>query len=269
MPVIALVTGPPGHGKSYYAVRKIAQAIRQRKPIATNIALRPDWPEYIARRNLAMYLRPDARRWLLRHGRELVHVSDDLDELFSIRLRGRGEGRGVMILDEAHNWMNARTWNAKGRGDVVRFMTQHRKLGWDVYLIAQQDTMIDAQVRGNFEMRIRLRNLKKARFCGVPITGGVNLFLAIWEFFAAPGVVFRREVFPLGWPKNLYDTMETFAGVDEDDESRIWLPSPPEERTRPDAPPLGGASGAGARTADARELDAELGEVVPLRDPSL
>lgn len=267
--MIALVTGPPGHGKSYYAVRKIAEAIRLGKPVATNIDLRRDWPEYIARRNLAMYVRPDAKRRLLQHGRDLVHVSDDLDELFSIRLKGSKEGRGVMVLDEVHNWMNARTWNAQGRADAVRFMTQHRKLGWDVYLIAQQDTMIDSQVRGNFENRIRLRNLKKAHFFGVPITGGVNLFLAIWEFFAAPGVVHKRELFTLRWPKNLYDTMETFAGVDDDGGPGIWLPSPPDERTRPDASPLGGASAAGARNGDARELDPEVGAFVPPRDPSL
>ncbi|MFN8131542.1 MAG: zonular occludens toxin domain-containing protein [Solirubrobacteraceae bacterium] len=59
-------------------------------------------------------------------------MSHDLQELFRVRMPGRREGRGVMVLDEAHNWMNSRLWKDTDRLELVRFFSQHRKLGWDV-----------------------------------------------------------------------------------------------------------------------------------------
>ena len=136
-----------------------------------------------------------------------------------------------MVLDEAHNWMNARSWSAGDRDEIVRFFTQHRKLGWNVLLIAQDAEMLDKQVRRNFEYHIHLRNLRKARFWGLPLSP-VNLFLAITTWHAATRVVIKREVFPLSWRKGLYDTNATFGGLvgtgAADD--ALWLPCPPAER---------------------------------------
>src|SRR3954447_2069336 len=122
--MIALIVGPPGSGKSYTSVALIAEALRNGKPVATNIELSEDWPERVA----ATYplARFRGREWRARKAVQLarlVHISADLEDLFRVRLAPclkcsackrsrpcRREGRGVMVLDEAHNWMNARTW---------------------------------------------------------------------------------------------------------------------------------------------------------------
>ncbi|MEX2105929.1 MAG: zonular occludens toxin domain-containing protein [Solirubrobacterales bacterium] len=274
--MISLVSGPPGNGKSFYAIRKVTQALDEGKPVAGNVELRQGWPQKLARHNWVFWLRRLARRKFLREAGNRYHYTEDLGELFRIRLRGEGEGRGLMVLDEAHNWMNARSWSARDREEIVRFFTQHRKLGWDVILIAQHPEMIDKQVRNLCEYNIYLRNLKKARWGGLPIFP-VNLFLAVWCWHSAQRVVVKREVFPLSWRKDLYDTDATSHGLvgDEAEGGTLWLPSPPADRmqlaprtdgrTRPGAagrPPAGApdAPSAGAGSPDGAEHAGEAGE---------
>lgn len=276
--MIYLVTGVLGSGKSYYAVRRVAAALWEGKPVATNVQLREDFPEYMVRHRPELYVRRFRRRELLgeteRSLRGLYHYTEDLEELMSIRLRGAGESRGLMVLDEAHDWMNARSWSASDRKEIVRFFTRSRKLGWDVILIAQQPEMLDKQVRDLFEYSIVLRNLKKARFLGVPLTLGVNLFLAIWCWWAAgKRVVLRREVYPLTWVKDLYDTMSG-VGLDVDQEDGgLVLPSPPGQRPArtqpgalapgesapPQAPPAASRGAALLDQVDPADLDPASG----------
>lgn len=233
--MIFMVTGVLGSGKSYYAVRRIAAAMFEGKPVATNVELRPDFAEYMVRHRPELLLRPMRRSQLLGEDvRSLAahyHYTEDLEELMAIRLAGAGESRGVMVLDEAHGWMNARSWSSTDRKEIVDFFTRSRKLGWDVILIAQQPEMLDKQVRDLFEYSIVLRNLKRARYMGVPITLGANLFLAIWSWWAAgKRIVLKREAYRLTWVKNLYDTM---SGVGLDlgiEDGTLVLPSPPATR---------------------------------------
>lgn len=247
--MIYLVSGPPGNGKSFYAARKVAEALEAGKPVAGNLELVADWPRVVVRRSWPFWIRWRRRRRFLREGDHLYHFSEELSDLTSLRLKGKGEGRGLMVLDEGHNWMNARSWSAEDRKEIVRFFSQHRKLGWDVLLIAQHPEMIDKQVRNLVEYNVYLRNLKKARWMGLPISP-VNLFLAVWCWHSAQRVVVKREVFPLSWRKRLYDSYATshgLAGGDDrqsEDDKLIWLPSAPEDR-------------AGAAPPDARTRTAE------------
>jgi hypothetical protein len=259
--MISLVTAPPGGGKSFYAVRAVAQALDAGKLVAGNVELREGWARTINRRNYARWLRPIKHRRWEADAESRFFFSEDLSELFALRLRGEREGRGLMVLDEAHNWMNARSWSAKDRDEIVRFFTQHRKLGWDVLLIAQDAEMLDKQVRRNFEYHVHLRNLRKARFAGLPLSP-VNLFLAITTWHAATRVVVKREVFPLSWRKRLYNTNATFGGlVGDAAASGLWLPCPPSERQP--APRPGAAAPDAALPADSlpdqRAWDAEQG----------
>ncbi len=222
--MIAAVEGPPGNGKSFYAIRKAAMALAEGKVVATNVELAPDAFDRIAARNPLR--RGESRRRRADELRRHCLVTDDLAELFSLRLRGRGESRGVMVLDEAHNWMNARSWSADDRASIVRFFTQHRKLGWDVYLITQDVEMIDRQVRGLAEYVVTLRNLKRAKWGGIPVSP-VNLFLAVWRWHAIGRTVVKRELFPLDWTKDLYDTHQLSHGLTEDNDGALWLPREP------------------------------------------
>jgi len=236
--MITLVTGPPGAGKSFYALRKLVDALESGKVIATNVQLRDGWAEKVSRRHPIRRVLPPLQRARAEAFDRAAFFSQDLSELFRVRLRGSGEGRGVMVLDEAHNWLNARAWDSDPgdktlaradavarRLEVVRFFSQHRKLGWDVYLIAQQADLLDKQVRSLFEYHVQLRNLRKMKVGGLPVSP-VNLFLAVWTWHSAQRVVVRRELFGLNGTRKLYDTFATSHGLDEDggDATVIWLP---------------------------------------------
>ena len=49
--MITLLTGSPGHGKSYTLIREIEKAVADGKPVATNVPLREDWAMVMARRH--------------------------------------------------------------------------------------------------------------------------------------------------------------------------------------------------------------------------
>jgi hypothetical protein len=161
-----------------------------------------------------------------------------------------------MVLDEAHNWMNARTWDADGvsaskneavhrRLKVVRFFSQHRKLGWTVHLITQDENNVDRQVRTLFEALVRLRNLRNFKVMGIRVIP-VNLFLAIWQWNDPSKSILRRQMRRLNRrTARLYDTMALSHGLGDDDElDPLWLPHPPMEETPREAEPGGPADAA-------------------------
>jgi zona occludens toxin len=253
--MISLVTGSPGAGKSYYAVRRIKASLESGRYVATNIELRDGWDVAIARSNLITRLVPGRTDKKAALYRRRMYVSPDLDELFRIRLKGDKEGRGVMVLDEAHNWMNGRTWDVdetSGRGrvdkglavrrrlDVVRFFSQHRKLGWDVDLVTQAEASLDAQVRRLFEKQVRLRNLGRFKVAGIRLFP-FNLFVAIHVWNDASKSILKREAYALNKrTARLYDTMALSHGLEDEDDpvDLIWLPHPVQETApSPQTPP--------------------------------
>lgn len=244
---MTLVTGPPGTGKTWYAIRKIASALLAGKFVATNIQLHDGWAYAIASTNIWLWIRR-GRKGVLAKAREYerkVFVSGDLTELFAVRLpdcgrckackAGRGcqtEGRGEILLDEAHEWLNARLWDVDHTGAkrtreeavearlaVVKFFALHRKLGWNVKLITQSEKRLDNQVRDNFEYHTRLKNMRKFRLLGLVPVVPFNWFVAITFWHASGGERVSIESYFLTKLADIYDTMArpevTFGGGDE------------------------------------------------------
>lgn len=191
--MITLLVGSPGHGKSYTCVREIERAVTKGKPVATNVPLRPDWPEIMARRHTFFgRFRKDAVAKKAEKFSRMCVVSDDFDLLLRIRLDGEGEGRGLMVLDESQRWMNARGWdnalNSEGkpmrrpealqkRLKVVNHLSGHRHYGFNVILATQSDRSIDNQVRELYEFRSEVRNLRRLPWLGAILR--FNLFIKI------------------------------------------------------------------------------------------
>ena len=129
-----LITGKKGNGKSIFAVGAIRDALAAGKKVATNLDI-----------HLEQFGNPYSTKSLLR-------VPDcpsrsDLDAI------GRGQAgvveddNGILVLDEVSKFLNSRTWGDKGRNDVLDWLVHSRKLGWDVYMIAQGPEQIDKQLR--------------------------------------------------------------------------------------------------------------------------
>jgi hypothetical protein len=239
--VIRLVTGPLGTGKSYYGVRKAVEGLREGKLVATNFDLVPDWIDQVVRHGR---LRKRTRRLddrVERFSKRYIRIST-MQELRELRIRPEPpwaqelepgkwvlkEGSLVVLLDESHRWMNARSWSREGREELLEFFALARKLGMVIYLIAQRAENLDVQVRELFEDHIRLNNLRRsARVLGIPVIP-FNFFVAGWRNHAYPDEVVKTERYRLGWEKRLYDTMDTvsFTEGHRVPESALWLPRP-------------------------------------------
>ncbi len=249
---LIVVTGPMGAGKSYYAVRKAAEALESGRFVITNFRMTPDWHEKVVDHHPLRWLMPGRRRALKAEWARRVLVVKDLDELRRVRLAGEGEGRGIAIIDEGHVFMNAREWRDGNRKDIVDWMSATRKLGLDVYLITQDKESVDRQVRDRLTYHVTLRNLRQFKVLGVPIFP-FNFFLAIWQYHAAGKAIVKREAYRLNWTRRLYDTADLSAFMlDLCPEDEIRLPRAAVAHP-PTANALAGATGAAGAAAPRRD----------------
>jgi hypothetical protein len=287
--MIRLVTGPLGTGKSYYGVRKAAQAIREGKLVATNFDMAPDWVDRVVRRGRIFKHTSKLDERVERFSKRYIRI-ETMQQLRELRIRPvepwarelrpgvwvLKEGSLVVILDESHRWMNARSWSREGREELLEFFALARKLGMEIYLIAQRAENLDVQVRELFEDHIQLVNLRRsARLLGIPIIP-FNFFIAGWRNHAYPDEVVKTERYKLGWEKDLYDTMDTvsFTEGQKAEGSALWLPRPSKEQTD-DGPEDGDAASAASPPGppspafDGPVSDADPGLRPAAPDPSL
>lgn len=124
------------------------------------------------------------------------------------------EGSIKLYIDECQLIFNARTWNDKSRKDWIKFFTQHRKLGYDVYLIAQFDSMVDKQLRSLVEYEIKHRKLNNYGFVGKlmtvffignPVVVAITYWYPMKQRLSAEWIVGRKSLY------SIYDTSKIFG----------------------------------------------------------
>lgn len=128
------VQGKLGTGKSKFCVWMAKQAIFYGRRVAGNLDINV---EKLNPKRPGRYVRiPDKP------------TAFDLDAIGHGNPDSYDESQnGVLILDELGTWLNARSFQDKGRADLLDWLIHARKKGWDVYLIVQDVVMIDKQVR--------------------------------------------------------------------------------------------------------------------------
>lgn len=230
--VISLVSGPPGCGKTYGALRAIATALRKDQWVATNVSVDVEAiGEYVWRsKGVGFRIANDKDLFLERLRASVIEV-ETVGELDALVLPGSGESRGLAVLDEAQTFLNARMWKDEGRSEAVRFFTQHRKRGWDVLLISQFTEAIDRQVRSLAETDVMLRNAKNFRVGGIKIFPG-NVFIAQHQWAGHQRLVIKREWYRLDRTlAKCYDTHQIVA-TGEGDPNLLSRPDGAKRRRR-------------------------------------
>lgn len=246
-----MVTGNPGHGKSYYGMRQLAIAVEHGRYVVTNMELEQGWALALARTNLLRRVIPGRVKQTAAAYEQLVYTVRHLDEIKRLRIVGcgkcrgcrrggscRAEGRGVAILDEAPEWINARTWDIDESGEklprneaVLRrrrinsWFAHHRKFGWKIVLIAQDASMIDNAVRVVNETHVYVKNVRKLAAFWNPLRYlPFNFFVAISIWGGdKTGTRVKTEMYKLNKRiANIYDTMATHT-MAEDDQDVIML----------------------------------------------
>lgn len=240
--MIEVQQGTPGSGKSAAAVARAILHLRKGGVVAANFSLIDGWADEVAKRSFFSRFSPSYRYKLASSLHKRFYRVNSLSAIRAINPRSESvgiyadngkysEGNGLLLLDEAQLVFNSRKWD-KNMG-WIEFFTQHRKLGWNVILIAHTIEMIDSQIRPLAEYESRFRNMQKLKFpvLGIPMSP-FPLFLVIRRYAglgAGASVIADRDLYPLPlWAARLYDSLEVFS---QDSWSNETLPrlcgSPP------------------------------------------
>jgi len=237
--MLTILTGSPGHGKSYTSVQMIDAFIHEGKFVVTNVPLRADFATAMAKHHtLFSRFRKKAvnkRAYEISH---MVHVCTELEDIMRVRFDGKGEGRGKVVLDESQRVMNVRgstrgkSDEAKKRKMIVNFVSGHRHYGADLLLITQALGNIDLQVRNLMEFHSEVRNFRRLPGIGwiakLLFPGG-NLFLRITWWNDKNKTKAGINLYWLN--KGLADLYDTHSLEHVDaPENVLTLPSHPDER---------------------------------------
>ncbi len=223
--MITVCQGTPGSGKSAVAVAKAIAHLKKGGVVAANFQLVDGWADVVAKTMLSSRLSSERHYTNACSLYQRFSYVDSLNAISAIDPRAMSdwlyrdngdysEGNGLLILDEAQLVFNSRKWEKNF--SWIEFFTQHRKLGWNVFLIAHSIEMIDSQIRPLCEYAATFRNMQKVR---VPIVGSpfvpYPVFLVITRYAglgAGAGAVHSREAVPLPlWAARLYDSLLVFS----------------------------------------------------------
>ncbi len=160
---VYFITGGLGSGKGLAAIGKIREYAQNGCKIAGNLDV---YLEHLCKdiNSKITYTRvPD---------RPTAH---DLNALGSGNEGYDPFQNSLLVLDELATWFNSRTWNEKGRAEILDWLVHSRKHGWDVILIVQSIETVDKQLTELLmEYHVPMSDLSKIN---IPIIGRLGRIL--------------------------------------------------------------------------------------------
>lgn len=195
--MIYLYTGTPGSGKSLHAARDMYGRLnynRKNPNLISNFMIN----EKMIKNKKARFAYLDNSdftvEFLLRYALK-NHVLGQ-------------ENQCLVVVDECQVIWNAREWQTgKNRMKWIKFFTQHRKLGYNFICIAQNDRMIDRQIRCLFEYEVKHRkinNFKIGKLMPFPVFAAVTYWYGVNERIDVEFFTYRKK-----WGR-FYDSYGTF-----------------------------------------------------------
>lgn len=151
--MIFLYSGTPGSGKSIHMAKDIYWSVKMGRPVVANFEIN----ESMFEDSSTFFYCPDEDMT----PSELVRFakwwwSDPQHEF--------REGGIKLYWDEAQIRLNTRDW--RRNTEWIKFFTQHRKLGYDIFLVAQFHEMLDKQVRTVIEYEVHHRKVNNVGWFG-------------------------------------------------------------------------------------------------------
>lgn len=266
--MITLYTGSVGSGKSFHAVDLGLQWIAKKHVIA-NFPINEKKRRFATKKTRRKD-RQEFERW---------HYDDEITipKLMALSIEqgwiGK-ESQCLLLIDEAGVIFNSRDWQIQGneRMKWIKFMSQSRKLGYDIVLVCQFDRMIDKQIRSLVEYEVKHLKANNSFMFSFLSMFKVTLFMYVYRWYQTKlksNLRFGRYRKSIA---DRYDTMRTF-NIDElvEEIEKLYtgtvIPAPVafqldmwrsevEERKRQRAAVAEGGEGAGGFPADS-ETEAE------------
>lgn len=151
--MIYLYSGTPGSGKSLDVASDIMKKLRRGKNVIANFPIDLD----IVRDKPLKRLFPKIfKNSVYKIGNFTYIDNSDLtpqklvDYAKENHKKGR-EGQTLIVIDESPTIFNPREYQNKDRPLWIKFFQLHRHLGYNVILVAQNDRLIDRQIRAFVE----------------------------------------------------------------------------------------------------------------------
>lgn len=144
--MIYLYSGTPGSGKSLHAVSEMLRFERKGRPVIANFRLNG---KALSGRGKVFYSDNDNLTPQKLEQYSALYWSEQ-----KTRVK---EDSILLVIDECQLVFNARDWQKNKRW--IGFFTQHRKMGYEIILVAQQREMIDKQIRAVIEFEFKHRKL--------------------------------------------------------------------------------------------------------------
>lgn len=147
--MIRLYTGRPGSGKSYNMAKKISEILLKGNNVITTVPIDIDYINKGGRRTIGDYLYIP-----------IDEINPEKLELYAAQNHEKGNKfQTAVFIDECQIIFNARSWNENGRKEWVKFLSIHRHLYFDIYLITQSDSFVDKQIRPLIETEVKHKNI--------------------------------------------------------------------------------------------------------------
>ncbi len=156
---VYFITGKLGGGKSLCSVGRIQQYLNEGRKVATNLDLRLEHLVNPWAKNTRVYRMSDKPTKDDFEALPLGYDGDEIDE----------ERNGAIVLDELAIWFNSRSWNDKGRKDVIEWIVHARKRRWDIFFLVQDIDAVDKQARDLFAEH--LVTCKRTDRLNIPLIG--------------------------------------------------------------------------------------------------
>ncbi len=206
--LIRVVEGKLGSGKTFFAVKKAVDALSQGQVVVSNVKL--DWDMVDRRlRKMGCEVPRNNYRFI-----ETQEIADDPETLKAVLCKD-----AFLLIDEIHLIFDSRNWkqNADKGGNFQVLITQARKLRIDMWFISQASTRIDGRIRDQATHIVRCTNWRH-----LPILGTLFRFPITLAKICKPNgneVLAREWIWRNAKIGNLYDTHQTFLGIQLDGEA--------------------------------------------------
>lgn len=203
--MIEIYTGTPGSSKSLHAAHDIRISLNRPhpRPVIGNFQLAPDAP--VKRRDLYTYIRnADLTAEFLQDYATSFWTAPDAP---SFR-----EEYILLVLDEVQLCFNSRLWQDKSRMSFLEFLSQHRKYGYHIILIAQSAKMVDNQFRQLIEYEVNHRRMSSMGVLGgiVGLIFGNRVFCRVTSLFQTGDRLSAEWCVGLRRDMDMYDSRKTF-----------------------------------------------------------
>lgn len=209
--MINYFTGKPGNGKSLHMAEIIYNEMKKGKNVIANFAINEDYFKKCNSDKLGKFIFVPNYHWLNngykgttaffekngtydgKTGNRFSYLDGLRGFALAFHKRNRKgqieENQTLLVLDECQELFNTRTWNKEDRLEWASFFREHRKYGFDVYLISQDDKVIDKQIRSILQFEYEHRALKYYKLFGkiLSFLAGGNLFVCIKRNYSVKG----------------------------------------------------------------------------------